>query len=236
MTKKEFMRELAQRLSQIPANEKADALDYYENYFADADITDEMLVPESMGTPEKIARQIIEEIVHKEQSEDYFDENAEMKSENKEYIPYYKRGEGNFKENSYEDNAKEYTQQHTKATGTNVKSSDAKVVAIILLVITCPIWISVIFTLAAALFSVVIALISMVFAFAVAGIALIGASFMSGALSGGLLLAGTGLILCALGIVMIIPLVLFCVRFLPWLVKILAQACKKIFETGKEQA
>lgn len=86
MTKKEFMRELAQRLSQIPANEKADALDYYENYFADADITDEMLVPESMGTPEKIARQIIEEIVHKEQSEDYFDENAEMKSENKEYI------------------------------------------------------------------------------------------------------------------------------------------------------
>lgn len=231
MTKKEFMRELGQKLSQIPVNEKTDALNYYEDYFADAGIEDDMLVSESMGTPEDIARQIIEEVVHKEQSEDYFDENAERKTRNNEYVPYYRRGEQN-KENQYYNHA----ETASKKTGTHIKRSDAKIVAIILLIISCPFWISIAVTLVACLFSVMIALISLVIAFGVSGIAMVGAAFLSGAFSGGLLLAGSGLILFALAIVMVIPLVLFCVRFLPWLIKIATQAFKKLFEIGKEQA
>lgn len=235
MTKKEFMRELERRLSKIPENEKIDALNYYEDYFADAAIADDMLVPESMGTPEEIAKQIIEEVVHKEQSGEYFDENADMKSENSEYVPYYKRGENN----SSTEQRRNYTSNETydsQTTDMNHKNNDAKVVAIILLVITSPIWGSIVLAVLSCIFAVVVALGAVVFGLGVSGVALVITAFLSSTFAGGFLLAGTGLILLAVALIVIIPLVLFCVRFLPWVIHGIVKQCRKLFRNGKEQS
>ena len=123
MTKKEFMKELERRLAKIPENEKTDALNYYEDYFADAKIQDDMLVPESMGTPEDIAKQIIEEVVQKEQSEEYFNENADMKSDKNEYVPYYRRGE----QNSNQNRNNNFNEKNAQPSGEKVKNNDAKI-------------------------------------------------------------------------------------------------------------
>lgn len=235
MTKKEFMRELERGLSKIPENEKIDALNYYEDYFADAGIGDDRLVPESMGTPEEIAKQIIEEVVHKEETGEYFDENVDRKSESSEYIPYYKRGENN----SSAEQRRNYSNSETYNTqtkGTDYKNNDAKVVAIILLVITSPIWGSIAIAVLSCIFAVVVALGAVVFGLGVSGIALVITAFLSSTFAGGFLLAGTGLILFAVAMLMIIPLVLFCVKFLPWVIGGIVKQCKRLFGNGKEQA
>lgn len=232
MTKKEFMKELERRLAKIPENEKTDALNYYEDYFADAMIQDDMLVPESMGTPEDIAKQIIEEVVQKEQSEEYFNENADIKSDRNEYVPYYRRGE----QNSFQNKNNYYSQKNANPTGQTVKNKDAKIVAIILLVISFPFWIGFVIAAAACLFAVLVTLGALVFGFGVSGVALVIAAFLSSSFAGGMVLSGTGLLLLALAVVMIIPLVLFCVRFLPWLLNGIVKGCKRLFGNGKEQA
>lgn len=232
MTKKEFMKELERRLAKIPENEKTDALNYYEDYFADAMIQDDMLVPESMGTPEDIAKQIIEEVVQKEQSEEYFNENADIKSDRNEYVPYYRRGE----QNSFQNKNNYYSQKNASPTGQTVKNKDAKIVAIILLIISFPFWIGFVIAAAACLFAVLVTLGALVFGFGVSGVAVVIAAFLSSSFAGGMVLAGTGLLLLSLAVVMIIPLVLFCVRFLPWLLNGIVKGCKRLFGNGKEQA
>lgn len=233
MTKKEFMKELERRLSKIPENEKVEALNYYEDYFAEAMIDEDMLVPETMGTPEDIAKQIVEEIVYMEHSESYFDENADMKSDGNEYVPYYRRGEQN---SYYSKNDNCYNSKNSQTAGAKTKNNDAKIVAIILLLISFPFWIGFVIAAAACLFVAVVTLGALVFGFGVAGISLVIAAFLASSFAGGMLLAGTGLLLTALALILIIPLVLFCVKFLPWLIQSIARGCKKLFGYGKEQA
>ncbi len=232
MTKKEFMKELERRLAKIPENEKADALNYYEDYFADAKIQNDMLVPESMGTPEDIAKQIIEEVVQKEQSEEYFNENADIESDRNEYVPYYRRGE----QNSSQNKNNNFNEKNVHPSGEKVKNNDAKIVAIILLAISSPFWIGFVIAAAACLFAALVTLGALVFGFGVSGVALVIAAFLSSSFAGGMVLAGTGLLLTALALIMIIPLVLFCVRFLPWLFIGIVKGCKRLFGNGKEQA
>ena len=222
MTKKEFMKELERRLAKIPENEKTDALNYYEDYFADAKIQDDMLVPESMGTPEDIAKQIIEEVVQKEQSDEYFNENADMKSDKNEYVPYYRRGE----QNSNQNRNNNFNEKNAQPSGEKVKNNDAKIVAIILLAISSPFWIGFVIAAAACLFAALVTLGALVFGFGVSGIALVIAAFLSSSFAGGMVLAGTGLLLIALALIMIIP----------WLFIGIVKGCKRLFGNGKEQA
>ena len=105
-----------------------------------------------------------------------------------------------------------------------------------MLIITFPFWIGIVIAAAACLFAAMVTLIALVFGLGVAGIALICTAFLSGAFAGGILLAGTGMILLALAVLMVIPLVMFFIKFLPWLVNVIVKACKRLFGTGKEQA
>ena len=58
MTKAEYMKKLEENLASLPTWDRADALDYYENYFADAN-DDEKVIAE-LGTPEQLAATILE--------------------------------------------------------------------------------------------------------------------------------------------------------------------------------
>lgn len=58
MKRLEFMNRLTDALADIPEEERADALKYYQDYLDDAEIMKDEEVPSSLGTPEKIAEDI----------------------------------------------------------------------------------------------------------------------------------------------------------------------------------
>ena len=58
MNRKQFLYELEQLLKDIPDNERAEAIQYYNDYFDDAGEENESGVIASLGTPEELARTI----------------------------------------------------------------------------------------------------------------------------------------------------------------------------------
>lgn len=62
MNKTEYMEELARRLRHLPKEDFQKAIDYYEEYFADAGVENEAQVIEDLGTPEFAAKQIVTNI------------------------------------------------------------------------------------------------------------------------------------------------------------------------------
>lgn len=62
MNKTEYMNELAKRLRHLPKDDFQKAIDYYEEYFAEAGSENEAQVIEDLGTPEFAAKQIVTNI------------------------------------------------------------------------------------------------------------------------------------------------------------------------------
>lgn len=58
MNRAEFMRRLAELLSDVPPAEREEAIQYYNDYFDDAGAENESGVIASLGTPEELARSI----------------------------------------------------------------------------------------------------------------------------------------------------------------------------------
>ena len=58
MTKKTYLKKLESLIQALPADERKEALDYYSNYFDDADDDDKVF--EELGEPEELAKAIIE--------------------------------------------------------------------------------------------------------------------------------------------------------------------------------
>lgn len=74
MDKREFLERLRMQLSDLTDEERTEALEYYEEYFADAGEENEGDVIASLGTPEQVAEQI-KAGLHKEE-EGMFTENG----------------------------------------------------------------------------------------------------------------------------------------------------------------
>ncbi len=58
MNRNEFMTRLEELLGDIPAGERREALQYYEDYFNDAGVENEAQVLRELGSPEKVAAMI----------------------------------------------------------------------------------------------------------------------------------------------------------------------------------
>lgn len=58
MSKKDYLQKLSELLSDISAEEREEALDYYRDYFEDAGEGEEERVMRELGSPEKVAAQI----------------------------------------------------------------------------------------------------------------------------------------------------------------------------------
>ena len=71
MTKIEFLEQLRNRLNKLPADEANAAVSFYEEYFDEAGSENEQTVIQELGTPAKIASQIMAEYVVKESKTTY---------------------------------------------------------------------------------------------------------------------------------------------------------------------
>ena len=223
MNRQEFMRKLEYLLKDIPENEKADALAYYNDYFDEAGTENEEQVILELGSPETVAQTILADV--QEESAQY--ERRDYSSPETET------------QESRELSNVEKQSNHSKSEGMN---SSTKILLIILLVFTFPIWIGVVAGLFGAvvgiiggLFGIVVGLLATVFGLVVGGIGcMIGGVFtLFTSTLEGLVLVGSGAIMAAVGILLAVPCVWLVGVWIPKLVKIIVAWVKGLFHRNE---
>ena len=245
MTRKVFMEILEKMLSDVSLNDRFDALSYYKEYFDDAGITEDMVVPESVGTPEQIAMRLKKSI---NSGENITSENINIggtyNRDNTSGSYNTNQNTGNSYNNSQ--NAGQYSYNNSQNTAQyeynnagqyNKKNDEIAIkiiVAIIIAAVTFPIWSGIILGILGTIIGIVCGLGGTIIGLGVAGISLIIVAIVSGyGFATSVLLMGIGLILFGVAILLVIPEALFCIKFLPWLFKQVAELIHKI--TGRKE-
>ena len=231
MNREEFLKELERLLMNIPENDRLDAIAYYNDYFNDAGEENEQNVILELGSPEKVAEKIREELgtSYSDASKDYL-EPQEYSSTQKE------SGSQDFRK-SQNDNASpenNYPQEKKKTPW---------VLIIILLILTFPIWIGiaaclfgVLVSVLAVLFSIICALAGSGVGLTVGGIACIFAGilrFFSNPFEA-IVTLGVGTILTAIGLLLFLLFAWITFKWIPLLFKALIGLCKRLFRKDKK--
>lgn len=202
MDKREFLNRLQMQLSDLTNEERREALEYYEEYFADAGEENEEDVILSLGTPEQVAEQI-KAGLHKEE-EGMFTENGYRekiesdnppevygkKEEKKKDSGPFSWGHGKQKgagyqntSGGYSQNAKDYRDGNGygyggQKTGKKKESMSGGMIALIVILVICAS--PVILGLGAGLFGVVLGILGAVFGVIVAFFAVVIALLAAG--------------------------------------------------------
>ena len=266
MNKKLFLDELHRLLSDLPPEERNQAIKYYEDYFEDAGPENEQAILKELGSPQELANQIKattqddieygqgssfhrsaaypEFYAQKEQSDSQNENNSAFKQTKDGFQQghqqagngfnnngYRQTGNG-FNNNSYQQAANGYNSHYQQQSTRKV----AWIVLFALLAITIGLpCLSVLFGILLAIFSVIVSIVLALFGtgggLMIGGIAsFFGSFFMTAASGTGAVLftMGIGLVLFAIGALIIWIGVLFCIRFLPALFQTTWKAAKSI--------
>ena len=267
MNKKLFLDELHRLLSDLPPEERNQAIKYYEDYFEDAGPENEQAILKELGSPQELANQIKattqddieygqgssfhrsaaypEFYAQKEQSDSQNENNSAFKQTKDGFQQGHQqagngfnntgngyRQTGNGFNNSYQQAANGYNSHYQQQSTRKV----AWIVLFALLAITIGLpCLSVLFGILLAIFSVIVSIVLALFGtgggLMIGGIAsFFGSFFMTAASGTGAVLftMGIGLVLFAIGALIIWIGVLFCIRFLPALFQASWKAAKSI--------
>lgn len=224
MTRAEFMQELKRLLSDIPEEEKREAIEFYDNYFEEAGKDEEENVMKELGSPAEVADSIKKSLEYGNRDTGYFAEDGYHEGyREKTNLPSFqrhfyedenkKRSSNTFQENSF---AKEERKQR--------KGPVNVLLVIILILFALPVGLPIVITvfslLAAAVVTVAaiwIAFVAVSVSLLIAGVVLAIAGIMnlSAAPAVGLSFAGGGLIVLGIGILFTIATVWIAGKALP---------------------
>ena len=237
MNKDEFLRQLEVLLSGISQEERTEALAFYRSYFEDAGEANEAKILEELESPQKVADSIIKDLGV--QPGDACSSAPEGAATGAEWNPAVQGAAQNASKGVPQgaaQNAAYSTQEKDGMPGW----------AIVLLVITSPVWLvmilvilSALLGIVAALFGIAIAVVAVMGALLICGVVLFGAgigSAFAGNPAIGIGLMGGGLIVLAIGILAVVLVVWIFGGFLPWALKGIWKLCKKPFNKRKERA
>lgn len=218
MNKEEFLRELAYLLQSIPDNERAEALQYYEDYFNDAGLENEQKVLEELESPRKVADNIKDGL------------RAGMDCRD---IP-----EGSTQNTNPYQNASPVQEKEGMPAW-------AIVLIVIGCILGSPLIIGGIVLLFGLIITVAAVMASLVIGFGAAGAAtlvsgimvmLTGLIHLAGTPFSGMIVIGVGLICFAVGILFMMLTVFLCGCAIPALCRGIAWICRKIFMGHKKTA
>ncbi len=196
MRKREFLRELSERISHIEKTERENIITYYDELIEDTidrtGYTEEQVIY-NLGTMNEIVRKLnvsnIENNYKKINADDILDEEV-----------------NNVEETKVEDTKKE---ESTKNTNKPVKKERNIGLYILLIIITFPIWIGLICGILGVTIGVFVGGIAAMFGFVVAsialvisGLAVIVVGILSISTAYGIFLVGSGLIMIGIGILL----------------------------------
>jgi len=164
VSRNEFMEELGRLLYELPIVEREEAIRYYESYFEEAGADQEQVVLDELGTPERIAAQILRDY-RMENGDGMYTEQGYKENENKSQAPV----QYNFGEKKEEG--------EPAGSGVTIArkglSGGALVAVILLAILTFPIWISILGTAFGLLMGLFGACIGITFGLGIGGIACI---------------------------------------------------------------
>lgn len=205
MNRREFMKSLREQLSDMLEDERNEALEYYEDYLDEAGINEDDIVPESLGTPEKIVENIKKSIQNPD--EDFI---REENVQNPPAVSVIKK----------------------KISGL---SNTEWILIIIIAVLTSPVWGSAVIGAGGVLIGIVAGIIGIFVGFGAAGIGMIaggvacvvaGVITFPAAVGNGLLLCGVGAFLAGIGLLVTVGMINAMIIFVKWIMKI----CKKVYQ------
>ncbi len=214
MNRVEYMKELERLLQNIPENERKEALAYYEDYFNDAGEENEQQVIQELGYPAKVAENIKEGL----------------------------RGNMGYSGIGNQNMGYQHIETQNVYTNSGAKTDKMPAWEVALIVIACimlsPFILGVlgtVFGLIMGAFGVTIGFFAAGVGLVIAAVALIGAGITTLWITpyAGIGLIGAGLLLGAIGILMIAGTIWLCFWGLPNLVRWIIGLCKRAF--GKDK-
>ena len=237
MNKDEFLRQLEVLLSGISQEERTEALAFYRSYFEDAGEANEAKILEELESPQKVADSIIKDLGV--QPGEACSSGAQGAATGAEWNPAVQGAAQNA--------SKGVPQGAAQNAAYSAPEKDGMPGwAIVLLVITSPVWLvmilvilSALLGIVAALFGIAIAVVAVMGALLICGVVLFGAGIgtaFAGNPAIGIGLMGGGLIVLAIGIIAEVLVVWIFGGFLPWALKGIWKLCKKPFNKRKERA
>ena len=237
MNKDEFLRKLEVLLSGISQEERTEALAFYRSYFEDAGEANEAKILEELESPQKVADSIIKDLGV--QPGEACSSGAQGASAGAEWNPAVQGAAQNA--------SKGVPQGAAQNAAYSAPEKDGMPGwAIVLLVITSPVWLvmilvilSALLGIVAALFGIAIAVVAVMGALLICGVVLFGAGIgtaFAGNPAIGIGLMGGGLIVLAFGVLAVVLVVWIFGGFLPWALKGIWKLCKKPFNKRKERA
>lgn len=237
MNKDEFLRQLEVLLSRISQEERTEALAFYRSYFEDAGEANEAKILEELESPQKVADSIIKDLGV--QPGEACSSGAQGASAGAEWNPAVQGAAQNA--------SKGVPQGAAQNAAYSAPEKDGMPGwAIVLLVITSPVWLvmilvilSALLGIVAALFGIAIAVVAVMGALLICGVVLFGAGIgtaFAGNPAIGIGLMGGGLIVLAFGVLAVVLVVWIFGGFLPWALKGICKLCKKPFNKRKERA
>lgn len=237
MNKDEFLRKLEALLSGISQEERTEALAFYRSYFEDAGEANEAKILEELESPQKVADSIIKDLGV--QPGEACSSGAQGAATGAEWNPAVQGAAQNA--------SKGVPQGAAQNAAYSAPEKDGMPGwAIVLLVITSPVWLvmilvilSALLGIVAALFGIAIAVVAVMGALLICGVVLFGAGIgtaFAGNPAIGIGLMGGGLIVLAFGVLAVVLVVWIFGGFLPWALKGICKLCKKPFNKRKERA
>ena len=238
MSKEEFMRELERLLANVPDSERIEALNYYEEYFSDAGEENWQKVIEELESPAKVAETIKDGLRANMDTRD--------SSPGSGYNSASQSGAAYQNGTSYQGSTIYQGNTFYQNTAPAPQKEGMPAWAIVLIVLGCILLSPALLGLACAILGVLAAAffscIGLILGFGGAGIGLIvgglamvvmGIADLFFAPMAGMLLSGTGLILLAIGMLLIMFTVWLCGWALPALCRGVAWLFRKVFKESK---
>ncbi|MGN0352538.1 MAG: DUF1700 domain-containing protein [Roseburia sp.] len=209
MKREQFLNELERLLFDISREERDEAMTFYRSYFEDAGENNEENIIKELESPEKVAKSIRESLMEEEgaTAEERYGQNLAYRN-----AEYYK-------------NVNETIQNlQGKKKETNTA---AIVLAIVLLVITSPIWLSLLATVAAILVAVIAVVFALLFSGCAVAVAAI-VTMVAGNPAAGFVVLGIAFLLLSIGILAVIVMVWLFGKGIPALCRGIGKLAKKI--------
>lgn len=223
MNRIEFMEQLERLLSDIPDNDRQDAIAYYNGYFDEAGTENEASVIQELGNPGKVAGII----------------KADLRESGNESAEYTETG---YSDGRNQPNMNTPTRRDRGYQEPKQKSRMPIAIVIILIVFASPILLGVgggliggIFGLLAGIVGIVIAIVTSCAAFLFGGAAsiVVGLVKMVVNPTTGLVLTGLGGVMLAVGLLCMILFAWLVVKWLPALFRWFVNLCHRILNRGE---
>ncbi|MDD3137965.1 MAG: DUF1700 domain-containing protein [Lachnospiraceae bacterium] len=228
MNRVEFMSRLGEMLQDVSAEEKKEAIQFYNDYFDDAGIENEMHVITELGSPQKVAATI----------------KVGLSGQNEKSSEYSETG---YTDTRFDEKETPANQNINGRQEKTPKTNNAlKVILIIaIIVIGGPIVLPVAFGILAVVIGIVVAIITVFISLIIAAICIMvagiivfcaGLTQIIGALPAALLLTGVGMLLFALGMIGTVLMVKATFVTFSAMLKGIVWVCRKPFENRRAVA